>query len=155
MTETKRCKVLRGITAFLYVVCGYLLSTTFAVAPVEYKGEEVLSYMTAINLAFGGLGGEVPVYTNKIAIIFFVIPLVGFFFMFFDKKSNIKNIVSLVGSVLGCAMISFLIGGYIGIGGLLSVLLYFVIAVMSAFGIVLHLADGQKTRQTVRLSPHE
>lgn len=153
--ETKRCRNLRRVLIFLFIVCGYLLSTTFAVDMVEYEGEKVVSYMTAINLALGTLGGDVPVRTNKVAFIFFIIPLVGFFFMFFDKKSNVKNFVGLVCGFLGVLSISFLIGGNIGIGAMISIIMYFIIAVLSAFGVVLNIADRRRVDNSPRLSKHE
>lgn len=155
MEETKRCKVLRCTLIFLFVVCGYLLSTTFAVDLVKYNGEDVVSRMTALNLAFGSLGGEVPVRTNKIALIFFIIPLIGFFFMFFDKKSNVKNYVGLACGFIGALSISFLIGGGIGIGAMLSIILYFIIAILSAYGVFVNLADKRKVNNAPRLSRHE
>lgn len=153
--ETKRCRNLRRILMILFVVCGYLLSTAFAVDVVEYKGEDTLSYMTALNLVFGTLGGEIPVRTNKIALIFFLIPLIGFFFMFFDKKSNVKNIVGLVCGFTGVLSISFLIGGSIAIGSMISIIVYFIIAVLSAYGMVLHIADRRLVDNSPKLSRHE
>lgn len=153
--ETKRCRNLRRILMILFVVCGYLLSTAFAVDVVEYKGEDTVSYMTALNLLFGTLGGEVPVRTNKISIIFFLIPLVGFFFMFFDKKSNVKNFVGLICGFVGVLSISFLIGGSIAMGAMISIIVYFVIAILSAYGVVLHIADRKHVDNSPKLSRHE
>ena len=153
--ETKRCRNLRRVLMLLFVVCGYLLSTAFAVDIVEYEGEEVVSYMTALNLAFGTLGGTVPVRTNRIALIFFIIPLLGFFFMFFDKKSNIKNFIGLACGFVGVLSISFLIGGSIAIGAMISIVIYFIVAILSAYGVILNLADRKRTDNSPRLAKHE
>ncbi|MDE7390205.1 MAG: hypothetical protein K2M82_04610 [Lachnospiraceae bacterium] len=153
--ESKRCKYIRRVLIALFVVCGYLLSTTYAIDVVEVNGEQVLSYMTALNLAFGTLGGEIPVYTNKIAIIFFIIPLVGFLFMMFDKKSNVKNIVGMICGIIGALSISFMIGVNIGMGSMVSVLLYFIITVLSAFAALFHRQDKTNSKETKRLSVHE
>lgn len=154
-TETKRCKIMRRAIMIIFIVCGYLLSTTYAIDVIEVDGEELVVPMTALNLVFGAMGSDIPVRANKIAIIFFLVPLIGFFFTFFDKKSNIKNFVSLACGAIGALSISILIGGYGGIGALLSVVLYFIIFVLSVFSIFMNLQDRAKTKEPTRLSVHE
>lgn len=154
-TETRRCRNMRRVILCLFIICAYLLSTTYAVDVVEYEGEEVVSQMTALNLAFGALGGQAPVRTSKVAIIFIIYPILGIAFMLFDKKSNTKNIVGLVCGILGVLSISFLIGGNIGMGALVSIVLYFVIAILSAYAIFMQLEDKHKVKSERRLDVHE
>lgn len=153
-TETKRCKIMRRVIMFLFIVCAYLLSTTYAIDVIEVNGEETVVSMTALNLVFGTMGSDIPVRSSKIGIIFLILPVLGFFFTFFDKKSNIKNVVSLVCGIIGALSISFMIGAYSGIGAIFSVLLYVIIAFLSVLSIFMNIQDRNTNEQAPRLSPH-
>ena len=59
-TETKRCRNIRRVLIALFVVCGYLLSTTFISAYVTVGGKEKLITETALNLTFGSVSGSTP-----------------------------------------------------------------------------------------------
>ena len=173
--ETKRCRNLRRVLIALFIVCGYMLSTTFAGAYLDVKGKETFVTMTAINLALGSPGSDTPVYQNAffggmyIAIpfigFFFMffdknikknpikgiaiyIPFIGFFFMFFDKKSNVKNLAGVILGIVGCLGIALPLGMseklYLGIGAMVSMILYVIIAMLSAVSILFVLEDKQK-----------
>lgn len=154
-TETKRCRNIRRVLIALFIVCGYLLSTTYAIAPVEVNGKETYVNETALNLAFGEMGGEIPMPSSKVGYLFLILPFVGFFFMFFDKKSNIKNFVGLACGVIGVLSISFFIGGYVGFGGLISIFVYMLIVFLSAISIFLNAQDKKSTKEPPRLDKHE
>ncbi len=143
--ETKRCRNIRRVLIAMFVVCGYMLSTTFAYAEIN---EEWVS-MTALNLAFGSMGADHPVYKNTFfGLMYIVIPLIGFFFMFFDHKSNLKNLVGIVCGIVGCAALALPLGAsealYIGIGAVVSMVLYIVITTLSAISIFMKIEDDHK-----------
>ena len=141
-TETKRCRNIRRVLIGIFVLCGYLLSTTFASA---YIDEEFIP-MTALNLAFGSMGADHPVYRNPVfGAVYMIVPLVGFLFMFFDHNSNVKNLVGIACGVIGCTAIALPLGAnselYLGIGALLSMILYMFATTLSAISIFMKLED--------------
>lgn len=154
-TETRRCRNIRRVLIALFIVCGYLLSTTYAIVPVEIDGKETYVNETALNLTFGSMGGDTPMAASKFGYLFLVLPFIGFFFMFFDKKTNIKNFVGLICGVVGALSISFFIGAYVGLGGLVSIFAYMLIAFLSAVSIFLNAQDKKIVKEAPRLDVHE
>ena len=153
-TETKRCRNIRRVLIALFIVAGYMLSTTFAVDYLEVQGEEQLVEMTALNLAFGAMGGSVPMRSNiVIGLLFILLPFLGFFFMFFDKKTNVKNFVGLGCGIIGLMSIMLFIGANIGIGALVSVLCYLLITMLSGIAVLMHAQDNPK-EITTKLKKH-
>ncbi len=149
--ETSRARTLRRVLVWLFVICGYLLSTTFAYGYVEVDSEPELIAMTALNLAFGSIGTDHPVYRNTVfGVMYMVIPLIGFFFMFFDKKGNVKNLVGICCGAIGCLSIALPIGFNEelapGIGSILSMLLYVFITTISAISVFVKIEDNAKAR---------
>ncbi len=68
--------------------------------------------------------------------IFFVIPIVGFFFAALDKSRNLKNIAGIVCSIAGVMAIVFIVGpSYLSIGSLGALLLYLATFLVSIFGV--------------------
>ena len=153
--ESKRCRNIRRVLIALFVVCGYMLSTTFAGAFVDVKGEETYVSMTALNLAFGSIENDIPVYQNKaVGSVYLIIPFIGFFFMFFDKKTNIKNIVGICCSMIGMTSIFTFIGFNIGIGALISIICYIVIDILSIIAMFMHLQDRKTEIKPKTLKRH-
>lgn len=131
-----------------------MLSTTFAYAYIQTSegAEPELISMTALNLAFGSMNADHPVYRNTFfGVLYMVIPLIGFFFMFFDKKSNLKNLVGICCGVIGCLAIALPIGFNDelapGVGALTSVLVYVFITMLSAISVFVKLEDNAKMRK--------
>lgn len=160
-SETKRCRNIRRVLIALFIVCGYMLSTTFAGAYFDIDGKETYVPMTALNLALGSMGGDTPVYQNKFfGGMYILIPFIGFFFMFFDKKSNVKNLAGIILGIVGCLAIAFPLGAsdklYLGIGALVSMIVYVLITMLSAISILFVIEDRHKERKKgARLSKHE
>ena len=161
-TETKRCRNIRRVIIALFVVCGYMLSTTFAGAYLPVEGEQTFVTMTALNFAFGAMGSDNPVLRNTpLGILYCIIPLVGFFFMFFDKKSNLKNYVGIVCGAVGCLSIAFPLAANsselaIGIGAIVSILCYMIITMLSGISVFMKLEDRRNgNTEPKRLSKHE
>lgn len=68
---------------------------------------------------------------GALSLVFFILPIVGFFAAFIDKHSYIKCLICLLVSVAGVACICFMISTNISIGSVFSMLLYLVSAVFS------------------------
>lgn len=148
--ETKRCRTIRRVLIGMFVACAYFLSSTFATAYVTVDGSEKLVYMTALNLAFGSMGADHPVYRNMVfGMTYIIVPVVGFLFMCFDRKSNLKNLVGIVCGIVGCLSIALPIGtnGELGLGygALISILLYLLITPISATAAFMKIEDNRKT----------
>ena len=153
--ESKRCRNIRRVLIALFIVCGYLLSTTYAVDYIEIDGVDTFVPMTALNLAFGAMGGSTPVRKNTvIGIVYLLIPLIGFFFMFFDKKSNIKNFVGIGCGVIGMMSILMFIGSNIGMGALVSIFCYMLITILSATSVLMNVQDRKKQQAAPVLKKH-
>ncbi len=158
--ESKRCRNIRRVLIALFIVCGYMLSTTFASAYFDIDGKETSVSMTALNLALGSMGGDTPMYQNKlVGGMYIVIPFIGFFFMFFDKKSNVKNLVGMICGIVGCLAIAFPLGAngnlYIGIGAVVSMIVYVIITMLSGISIFMNLENRHSERSSGRrLSAH-
>ena len=161
--ETKRCRNIRRVLIALFVVCGYLLSTTFVYAYVTVEGEEKLISETAMNLAFGSVSGSTPAYKNTVVgVMYFLIPLIGFLFMFFDHRSNVKNLVGIICGIVGCLSIALPIGFNpdlgLGIGALVSTILYMFITALSGISVFMKLEDDRNDKSpenAPRLQKHE
>ena len=146
----------------LFVVCGYMLSTTFAGAYLTVGGEKQFVKMTALNFAFGSMGSDTPVLRNMpLGILYCIIPFVGFFFMFFDKKSNLKNMVGIVCGAVGCLSIAFPLAAnsselYLGIGALVSIVCYMIITMLSGISVFMNLEDRrEQNAEPKRLGRHQ
>lgn len=98
---------------------------------------------TAFQMMLGGSISEAYGYetsTYGITQSFFafalaVIPIVGFFAASFDKHRHIKHIICFVGALLCLSDIIFTIYPNIGIGAVMSIIMYFLICVLNIAGI--------------------
>ena len=63
--------------------------------------------------------------------------------MFFDKKTNIKNIVGICCGMIGMTSIFMFIGYNIGIGALLSIFCYILIDILSITAMLMHIQDAK------------
>ncbi len=155
--ETKRCRKIRRILTALFIICGYMLSTTFVGAVFNIDGKDQYVRITALNLAFGAMGGKTPVYQNPVfGAIYIILPLIGFLFMFFDKRTNLKNFVGMGCGIIGCLMIAFPIAAnselYLGIGALISMIAYMIITTLSGISIFMKIEDRRQGNETPKLS---
>ena len=60
-----------------------------------------------------------------------VIPILGFFFAVFDKKRHFKHVIITLGTLLALADIFLTIYPYVGIGAVLSIIMYIIISVLN------------------------
>ena len=144
--ESSRCKKLRRVICGMFIVIGYMLSTTFAYAYIETEGEGIFVHMTALNLAFGNPCSDTPMYRNTLyGVIYILLPFIGFLFTFFDHKSNVKNYVSIVCGIIGCSSIALPIGFNPeltpGIGAITSIFLYTAVTSLSAISVLFKIQE--------------
>lgn len=135
----------------IFFACGYLLSSTFAYAYVESNGEAMYISMTALNLAFGSMGADHPVYMNTaFGIVYIALPLIGFISMFADHHSNVKNLIGIACGVIGCTAIALPIGFNqnlsLGVGAFASMMLYMCATTLSAIAVFMKLEDNRENR---------
>ena len=99
LPENKTRKNLRIAQCVLYLIQIVLCTFTYVRIPnPDNPGEylyrtvpDMLAYMGAsFDVGQDAMHAYVPFY-----LIFFIIPIVGFFFCALDKQRNLKNIVSL------------------------------------------------------------
>ena len=69
------------------------------------------------------------------SLIFFAIPIIGFFFCLLDKERNLKNVAGLLCSVAGIFSITYIAGQYLSIGSLCAIVLYLVTFFLSMLAI--------------------
>lgn len=86
----------------------------------------------SVSEAFGNYAsvGE-SILHGILAFLFAIVPLVGFFAATFDKKRHIKHVIILAGSVICLVDIFLTIYPYIGIGAVLSVIMYILIILLN------------------------
>ena len=155
--ESKRCRNIRRVLIAMFIICGYMLSTTFCAAVIENNGKESYEAMTALNLAFGAMGEDRIVYRNPVVGgIYIALPFIGFMFMFFDKKSNLKNIVGIICGIVGALSIALPIGAskelIAGIGAVVSIAFYVIITNLSAVSVLFVIDDRNKQRKNAKLT---
>ncbi len=98
---------------------------------------------SALQMMFGGSVGEAfgasidlsntfmrSIFTFALSIL----PIIAIFACIFDKKRMIKNVIVLICSILALADIFFTIYPYIGIGAVLTIMLYIVIILLNIGG---------------------
>lgn len=124
--ESKSSKRLRITIAALYFI--EVLLTTF---PFMWGGasDGKLHVLTAFEMVIqpSGYNSAQEIRLALYFSLFIILPIVSFFFMLCDKKSNVKNFVSVASCIICCCLITFGLGNAIAIGALMSMLLYILI----------------------------
>lgn len=69
------------------------------------------------------------------SLVFFAVPIIGFFFFLLDKERNLKNVAGLLCSVAGIFAITYIAGPYLSIGSLCAIVLYLVTFFLSMLAI--------------------
>jgi len=86
----------------------------------------------SVSEAFGNYGSAWDSVLHGIfAFALAVIPIVCFFAAAFDRKRHIKHVIIMIGAVLALVDIFLTIYPYIGIGAVLSVIMYLFIGVLN------------------------
>lgn len=148
--ESKIAKRLRLILIFLFTMITLCLSMPFGSTTVTYEGHTAQFAATGFDLIFsvqltGELGAQVLIFA-----IFLIIPVTCFLAACFDTKRNVKNILSLVGSIIGITMITFYIGPRMCIGAFLSMLLYLCTFVVAMLSILVKYSENKEPTVTVQ-----
>lgn len=137
--ETKRCKRLRQTICVLYVLTIFFCALPFAQV---YNSDGSIGSFTIFNLLIDGFRYGADYFgLGVVALIILLIPIVGFLFASFDKTRILKCIVGLICSLVGIALICFGLGSYVSIGGMLSIITYMFIAVLSVYLMLVISAD--------------
>lgn len=134
--ENKKTKPLRLLLCFSFVLEILLLAMPY-IATVQ---ENIYYSKTIVQLIITMMSTEEQQWfrLGVVAIIFAVIPIVGFFFAVFDKNSLLKCVVGCICSFLGIFCIVFIIPQFssvLAIGAMTAIVLY-----LFAFAISVSLA---------------
>ncbi len=89
----------------------------------------------SISEAYGHKTGTMGITQSLFAFTLGIVPIVGFFAASFDKHRNIKHIICLVAAILCLSDIILMIYPYVGIGAVLSIIMYFIICILNIVGI--------------------
>lgn len=132
LEENKQRKRLRITMCVFYLIEIFLCSFPYW----QYADDNVLYTYSVLDFLsyMGGSAGE----TNDALFaqfqsalpyffLFLIIPIIGFFFCLFDKKRNLKNIVSILCCLCGVLSILLIISYALSIGSLIALLLYIAI----------------------------
>ncbi len=113
----------------------YLVEIMLTLTP--YMGDDSQTYSVAsMIIRPQGYGEPAAVKLAVIGALFIVIPFVAMMFCLLDKKSNIKNLVSFICSLVGIGLITFGLGAYISLGSMLALLLYLVTAFITVLSLM-------------------
>ena len=152
--ENKTRKRLRITQCILFLA--QILFCTFTFVQIPSPDPSKVGFYATVFDMFGYLGGEFPDTAQSAAFssalpvffIFLVIPVVGFFFCALDKERNMKNIVSIICSLLGVFSILTIISlNFISYGSLLALLFYILISFITAFAMMARLVDDNNTKK--------
>lgn len=121
-------KSAKGIRIFMIILYFFeILMTTFPFCYLP-DGEGNLRSLTAFQCIIqpDGYHSQMSINTALVCAPLLLLPAIAFFFCILDKKSNIKYFVSAATCVINTCLITFGFASYIGIGGIISILLYVV-----------------------------
>lgn len=147
--ENKPRKRLRLALCVLYLLEMVMCAWPFLRNPED--GGQVTVF-TVISSFFDSLGQDLSAteYTATrmfapFFFIFFLVPVVGFFFCALDKERNMKNIVSLICCLVGVVTILCVVTpASLDVGSLFALLLYILICFLSSVSMMARIADNPK-----------
>lgn len=151
--ENKTRKKLRIAQCVFFLIQILLCTFTFVRIPNPSQAGSYF-YATVFDM-LGYIGGTFPDMPESSALqsyipfffIFLVIPIVGFFFCALDKERNMKNVVSIICSLLGVVSILFIVTlNFIDIGSMLSLLVYILISFLSTIAMMARIVDNSSNK---------
>lgn len=78
--------------------------------------------------------------------LFFILPVIGFFFAALDKDRNLKNIAGVICSIAGVMAIIYIVGPeFLSLGSMIALLLYLATFLVSVFGMLARYLITQET----------
>ena len=122
----------------------YTENTVKAVNDATLKAQHTLCAtvtisQSALQIVLGGVVNDTPtdavsdiIVSGIIMYALVLLPVIGFFFASFDKKRHLKNVYTIICCIACLFMIFFAIYPSIGIGAVISVILYIILFFMSA-----------------------
>lgn len=148
MNKMPENKTRKGLRITLCVM--YLFLMVFCALPfIQIVQGDQLVAQTVFEMLFNvtGAGGEFTSYALLYSI-FFIIPLVGFFFCALDRYRNLKNIVSLICCLGGVvAILAIIPVPYLSLGSLLSLILYIITCFISSLSLMARIAEPKKKEE--------
>ncbi len=122
----------------------YTEETVKAVNDATLKAQNTLCAtvtisQSALQIVLGGVVNDTPteavsdlIISGIIMYALVLMPVIGFFFASFDKKRHMKNVYTIICCIACLFMIFFAIYPSIGIGAVISVILYIILFFMTA-----------------------
>lgn len=152
--ENKTRKRLRITLCVFYLIQIFLCTTTYIYFP-DPTGDGSGKYKTVVDMLlyigedYSSLpSGEAFLAYVPWFLVFFIIPIIGFFFCALDKQRNMKNIVSLVLCLLGVlAILNIVTLNFLSIGSLLALLLYILTSFITMYSIMARFTDNPKKEE--------
>ena len=132
-TENKKTKPQRLGLCILFIIEILLLAMPYI---AMYDDSGVYHSKTILELILGMNTADMKwIKLGLIAIIFALIPIVGFLFASFDKDSCVKSVVGCICAFLGIFAITFIIvpqfSGVLAFGAMLAIIIYLFIFAIS------------------------
>lgn len=132
-TESKKTKPQRLTLCFLFILEIILLAMPFL---AMYDDAGMYHSKTMLELILGMDTHDMKwVKLGIIAIVYALIPIVGFLFAAFDKESCVKSFVGCLCAFIGIFAITFIIvpqfSSALAVGAMLSMLIYLIIFAIS------------------------
>ncbi|MEE0858680.1 MAG: hypothetical protein U0M12_04325 [Acutalibacteraceae bacterium] len=127
-TEDKRTKPVRLAVCVCFIIEIILLASPY----IAMIGEDGTYYSkTMLQLILGMNTADIRfIKLGFIAILFAVVPIVGFLFASFDKNSCVKSVVGCLCSVAGIFGLTFIVPQFssvLAFGAMMSILVYLLI----------------------------
>lgn len=144
MPENKTRKGFRVALCTLYL----FLMALCALPYIQIQSGDKLVSQTVFAMLFSVTTSSNSSDVTSYAVlysIFFIIPLIGFFFCALDKYRNLKNIVSLLCCLGGViALLAIIPMPCFSLGSLLSLLFYIIACVLSTLSMLARVAEPRK-----------
>lgn len=144
--ENKTRKRLRLLLCTLYLFEIFLCTMPY----IQGNTSDGKFYSYSVFDMISFWGGQIPgtaagsafqTYTYFMPI-FFVIPIIGFFFCALDKERNMKNIASIICCLLGVLSILLIVSYSLSLGSLIALLLYLVICFVTTMSMFARITDN-------------
>ncbi len=132
-TESKKTKPQRLALCVLFLIEILLLAMPYIAMIDEtgtYYSKTILDFIFSMNA-----DDSKWIKLGIIAIVFALIPIIGFFFVAFDKTSCVKCVAACLCAFLGIFSITFVIvpqfSGVLAVGAMLAMIVYLIIFAIS------------------------
>ena len=138
--QNKSTKRIRVAQIVFFLIQIYLCTVPYIWGGVVIPGEKsnftVFDMVSMIGATTGNAETEQMLnYLGVAFIAFIALPVIAVGFQIFDRYYNLKNIISIICSILGVVLIIYFIGGYLCFGSMVALILYLLTLFLSVMGI--------------------